>query len=66
LGTVTDNAGHDPSAERSDAPRFEAEGRPPHDFFPDGEVIRLRLSPDYTPRPPVTAGCFCLWDYGRL
>ncbi len=32
-----------------DPPMFESEGRPPHDFFPDGQVIRLRLSPDYTP-----------------
>jgi hypothetical protein len=28
---------------------LRGEGRPPHDSFADGEVIRLRLSPDYTP-----------------
>jgi hypothetical protein len=34
---------------RPDPLRFEADGRPPHDFFADGEVIRLRLMPEYTP-----------------
>jgi hypothetical protein len=29
-------------------PRFEAEGRPIHDWFADGQVIRIRLMPDYT------------------
>ena len=49
-GTVTDDAGQSHGAERPpEPPRFEAKGRPPHDFFADGKAIRLRLSPDYTP-----------------
>ena len=46
---VADGAGE---AQRSDAdselPRFEGQGRPIHDGFPDGMVIRLRLSPEYS------------------
>src|ERR1700722_598378 len=37
------------SGRRSDPPRFEAQGRPPHDWFQDGKVIQLRLAPDYPP-----------------
>lgn len=46
---MADDAGTSQSDERPDPPRFKAEGRPAHDFFADGQVIRLRLSPDYTP-----------------
>ena len=46
---MTDDADRGPGSERPEPPSFEAKGRPPHDFFADGQVITLRLSPDYTP-----------------
>jgi hypothetical protein len=46
---VVDDPGQIPSDVPRNPPKYEAEGRAPHDFFPDGEVIRLRLTPDYTP-----------------
>ena len=49
VGVADEPARSEGSVGRPDPPRFQAEGRPPHDFFADGQVIRLRLSPDYTP-----------------
>jgi hypothetical protein len=34
-------------------PRFEAEGRPQHDWFSDGQVVRLRLFPEWSVDVPV-------------
>jgi len=49
---MSDGAGE---GQRSDAEpelqRFEGQGRPIHDFFPDGMVIRIRLSPEYSTPP---------------
>jgi hypothetical protein len=57
IENVAEHAGRSQEPdERPDPPRFEAEGRPQHDFFADGEVIRLRLFPDYVP-----AGWSPLW-----
>lgn len=35
--------------EPPDPPRLLVNGRPVHDWFPDGQPIRLRLAPDFTP-----------------
>ena len=37
----------------SNPPRYEAEGRAKHDWFPDGQPIRLRLFPEYMVDVPV-------------
>ena len=57
IENVAEHAGRSQEPdERPDPPRFEAEGRPQgHDFFADGEVIRLRLFPDYVPARMVSA-----------
>ncbi len=41
--------------DRHGPPTFLAEGRPEHDWFSDGEAIRLRLMPDYV------SGISALW-----
>jgi hypothetical protein len=41
------------SSEDVPLPRFVSEGRPHHDFFIDGQPIRLRLSPDYSAPSPL-------------
>ena len=45
---MVDEAGLGKGSEgHQEVPRFEAEGRPPHDWFADGKPIVLRLFPEY-------------------
>jgi hypothetical protein len=45
---MADDAGGTQGTDRNlEVPRFEAEGRPPHDWFSDGQPIVLRLFPEY-------------------
>jgi hypothetical protein len=45
---ILSNEDHDwDVTDRPGPPSFLAEGRPEHDWFSDGEPLRLRLAPDY-------------------